>query len=394
MNFMQKCKRNGGFTLVELIVVIAILAILAGVAVPAYTGYIKKAEEAADQQLLGTVNTAFAAACLENGIDASSIDDLSVSFNITTKTVSKYAEEFARYFAGNESAEFKAIKNNLIFLGGVFVDPANVDEIPVTLNGNKFMISSEKLQAFNSSSLAQLGSEALLNQVDLVASYGSAMMGPGGALSGIDYASVINGIYGDNTAYDARLTETAQKIAQEMLAENPALADDPDFEQTVFDKAKYTLNANSAVLSAAQNASKMDKSTVTTLLGSEGAMTTILNNLDNAATAEQGLAEAALAYGMVIAYAQNSGNTTLLSSLQGSAGLASMDIVKEQVNSKEFRDYVNSDVGKSDLDGYMSALDIINTSASKENPDAVTDVLVNGFGTEGLMGVLGGLTGN
>ena len=39
----------GGFTLVELIVVIAILAILAGVAVPAYSGYIKKAEQAADE---------------------------------------------------------------------------------------------------------------------------------------------------------------------------------------------------------------------------------------------------------------------------------------------------------------------------------------------------------
>ena len=51
-------KSNGGFTLVELIVVIAILAILAGIAVPAYTGYIRKAEEAADMQFLGTVNTA------------------------------------------------------------------------------------------------------------------------------------------------------------------------------------------------------------------------------------------------------------------------------------------------------------------------------------------------
>ena len=37
-------KSNGGFTLVELIVVIAILAILASVAVPAYSGYIAKAE--------------------------------------------------------------------------------------------------------------------------------------------------------------------------------------------------------------------------------------------------------------------------------------------------------------------------------------------------------------
>ena len=55
---MNMFKKNGGFTLVELIVVIAILAILAGVAVPAYSGYIKKAEQAGDLQILSTVNTA------------------------------------------------------------------------------------------------------------------------------------------------------------------------------------------------------------------------------------------------------------------------------------------------------------------------------------------------
>ena len=55
---MNMIKSNGGFTLVELIVVIAILAILAGVAVPAYSGYIKKAEQAADLQTLSAVNTA------------------------------------------------------------------------------------------------------------------------------------------------------------------------------------------------------------------------------------------------------------------------------------------------------------------------------------------------
>lgn len=52
---MSLMKRNGGFTLVELIVVIAILAILAGVGVPAYSGYVDKANKGADQTLIRDV---------------------------------------------------------------------------------------------------------------------------------------------------------------------------------------------------------------------------------------------------------------------------------------------------------------------------------------------------
>lgn len=55
---MNMFKKNGGFTLVELIVVIAILAILAGVAVPAYSGYITKAQDAAVVSELSAVLTA------------------------------------------------------------------------------------------------------------------------------------------------------------------------------------------------------------------------------------------------------------------------------------------------------------------------------------------------
>ena len=64
---MNMFKKNGGFTLVELIVVIAILAILAGIAVPAYSGYIAKAQAAGDQTTLAAVKTAVMAANATKG---------------------------------------------------------------------------------------------------------------------------------------------------------------------------------------------------------------------------------------------------------------------------------------------------------------------------------------
>ena len=64
---MNMFKKNGGFTLVELIVVIAILAILAAVAVPAYSGYITKANDTAVLADMEAIKTAAMAANAKAG---------------------------------------------------------------------------------------------------------------------------------------------------------------------------------------------------------------------------------------------------------------------------------------------------------------------------------------
>ena len=83
---MNMFKKNGGFTLVELIVVIAILAILAGIAIPAYSGYIKKANDAAVVTKLDAIATAAQAAdaTTDDITEVKVTDDTTVVITVAT----------------------------------------------------------------------------------------------------------------------------------------------------------------------------------------------------------------------------------------------------------------------------------------------------------------------
>ena len=99
---MKKFASKSGFTLVELIVVIAILGILAGVAVPAYSGYIKKANDAAIITQLDAVKTAALAANAKAGtisqISVTSSTAVTVTGN--PSLASDFATNFVLYYTG------------------------------------------------------------------------------------------------------------------------------------------------------------------------------------------------------------------------------------------------------------------------------------------------------
>ena len=91
---MKKFGSKSGFTLVELIVVIAILGILAGIAVPAYSGYIKKANEASDYTQLDAIKTAVVFAYTDAHVkDATFVDIAQIDVSKGAVTVTPVGKD-------------------------------------------------------------------------------------------------------------------------------------------------------------------------------------------------------------------------------------------------------------------------------------------------------------
>ena len=362
MNIQKKIQRffrvhghsAGGFTLVELIVVIAILAILAGVAIPAYSGYIKKAQTAGDLQLLDAINTAFAVACLENGYAPNEVS----TGNLPVKT-------------DGTIGTFKTIT-------------ADGKNITAAVQASfDIYFADNKTSTFKSFTLLTFDKEEGV----FVASEGSGNMTQEQIQVQVDRYSTSN-LFGN----EDKLLESVETISDLLVDEldNINVADfmvEGDYEAFcakygITDETDKTEVANALVMYTASKTQGVKASDIN------------VNDLDSVINEYGYIPTAAMMYGVISGYANSDyASDEFKASYQTPpTGVTDvLNLVSTMQNDPNFMDYYNNSGDKglnADLDGYLAAMEIVNgheDSFDLKNPDVFTDENANGL----LNGILG-----
>lgn len=395
----NKLRGSAGFTLVELIVVIAIIGILAGIGTVGYGGYVKKANEAADQQLLGAVNTAFAAACVENGTEIYAVNDAKLDkdtavlsdVTIDGAVNGKIPTSYEAYLG--ETNGFKVIEPKYSNYTHTFVDGRN--NVQYAYGGGAVTISGKDAANLKNSTFADsskgLGVNGLLDKVNDIASIAELLAGSSeggeGALWDIwnsegflKYAAKAVGLKGKelDDAANNNWSMSNEALMTALGAKAGELGMDVT-DPVIFKK----LMGNATILYAAKDTKNIDQNKIKELLTSDDGMEQIKNNLNKPETMGTALSQASLVYGMYTAYIYNGSGSPADKAEQTKDPMNALDAMK---NDAKFKEYINSDQGAKDLNAYLSSMNMINSSV--DDPQAVTNLLKNGFADPDLKALL------
>ena len=358
--FTLNRRANDGFTLVELIVVIAILAILAGVAVPAYSGYIEKANLAADETVLSAVNTAFAAACIIEGVDnynasgsTATVDANGKVTNVTAPGVDAtvFNSTFASFFDSESAFTREGVK---LFYKQSIGGFAFNETVTFKFGNTDITLSSEDIEILSGdNAFSNRGSTDLLKDVGALETYLADGFLDETILSEIGESDdFINAFAG----YLGLKRENYETDDAYMAAYEAKLAE--------LDTTNPHATTNALIMYAASSAAGTTQDKIDSLFNYvEGsALTSRIEGSTNAET----MANAALTYGMYTAYAE-----------QNDIDIADPAKFSQTVNTKEFADYVASPAGQADLKAYMAAMNMV--SDNTDNPEITSSVLTNGI---------------
>lgn len=370
-------KSRAGFTLAELIVVIAILGILAGISIPVYSGYISKAAETSDLQLLAALNTAYAAACVDSGVNPLEVVGLAtlagekgsktvsavsaVGTGVSADQAARLNDSFFLLYGDNKDTAFKTFTSlGYDTANGVFVDGAKTISMPY--NGKTISVTYSDVTAFDASTFGSVGVQDLMDEVAKV----SGLASSGGSLTG---ASVLQ--HKDDEGGTSPLVYKF-------------LSDKLNFSDDQISKLSQSEISNALVLMSASELKGLDASFEDILDGT----------FDMSDYSDVSVGALLYAVGMGFAnssYATaeqktafNNSEINEIDDVFGSlVGLMYVEDSEEEFN-EQFQSYLKNQV-ETDMSGFISTMNMIDSNI--ENLDTA-ELLKNGYSDPQLVGFL------